>query len=257
MAPDGSVVAERTGSVDRDWLADAVYEATFGEAPAQDDPTALPGVLRVRCTDAGAEVLTPEVAARADGLHVEATRGSVDHADAIELRPLGWPVVNFSSGSSGVEGVFVRPVPEGEVIVSCYREEEDGEGITPNPRDGEAIARVVDPGDFYTSWIPACALEDQVAFYGGERSDLAGLEGADAVRALVPAIGPSDDVVPGGYGAERFERSLFSVMRNGKVIGSVWIDSDTGGTRISSGFACTGSGVEEGLDTYPAWEGQG
>jgi thiol-disulfide isomerase/thioredoxin len=257
MAPDGTVVAERTGSVDRDWLADAVYEATFGEARAQDDLLALSDVLRVRCTDAGAEVLTPDVAARADGLHVEATPGSADHADAIELRPLGWPVLNFSSGSSGVEGVFVRAVPEGEVIVSCYREDDGGGRITPEPRDGEAIARVADPGDFYTPWIPACALEDQVAFDDGERFDLAGLAGDEAVRALISAVRQSDDVARGGYGDERFERSLFSVMRDGVVIGSVWIDSDAGGTRISSGFACAGSGIEEGFETYPAWEGQG
>ncbi len=252
MAPDGRVVAQRVGSVDPNWFADAVYEATFGEAPAEDEPTALPGVLRVRCTDAGAEVLTPEVAARADGLHVEATPDSVDHADVIELRPLGWPVVNFSSGSSGIEGVFVRAVPEGKVIVSCHREEDGGGRITPEPRDGEAIARVADPGDFYTPWIPGCALEDQVAFDAGARSDLAGLEGADAVRALIPAVRPSDDVVPGGYGAER---SLFSVMRGGNVLGSVWLDSDTGETRISSGFVCAGSGIEDGFDSYPAWEG--
>jgi len=138
------------------------------------------------------------------------------------------------------------------VIVSCYRGD-DGGRITPGPRDGEAIARVVDPGDFYTPWIPACALEDQVAFDDGERFDLAGLAGADAVRALIPAVRPSDDVARGGYGAERFERSLFSVIRSGMVIGLVWIDSDTGGTRISSGFACAGSGIEEGFDTYPAW----
>jgi hypothetical protein len=98
-------------------------------------------------------------------------------------------------------------------------------------------------------------LEDQVAFDHGEWSDLAGLEGAGAVRALIPAIRPSDEVARGGYGAERFESSLFSVTRSGTVIGSVWIDSDTGGTRISSGFACAGSGIEDGFDTYPAWEG--
>ena len=39
MAPDGTVVAQRAGSIGQDWLADAVYEATFGEAPSSSSPT--------------------------------------------------------------------------------------------------------------------------------------------------------------------------------------------------------------------------
>ncbi|MGH2539161.1 MAG: TlpA family protein disulfide reductase [Actinomycetota bacterium] len=134
MRPDGTVVAIQVGHVDEAWLAGAIADATFGEpeptleGPAGTDPasssesTSIPDVLRVRCTADGAQVLTPNVETSDDGVRVIATPGSAQHADAIEIRPLGWPIFNVSSGSSGIDGEFVRPVPEGDVIVGCYRE---------------------------------------------------------------------------------------------------------------------------------------
>jgi thiol-disulfide isomerase/thioredoxin len=255
MSSDGTVVAHRQGSLDRDWLAEGVYEATFGEPPPPDDQSRLPNVMRVRCTEAGAEVLTPEVETSPDGVRVVAVDGSDRYADGITIRPLGWPVFAVSSGSSGIVGEFVRAVPEGAGIVSCYRDGISSGRMTPDPREGEATVEVLDPNGHFTPWIPSCPLEKQVAFDRGERVELAGIRGADAVRALIPAIRPTDEVVPASYGSGEWEKSFFSIFRDGDVIGSVWIDTERDGTAaVTSGFACSGSGIEDWFDVYPAWE---
>jgi hypothetical protein len=267
MKPDGSVVAYVAGHVDAAWLAASIADATFGEPRATLEGSTGEGpasisepasdVLRVRCTESGAEVLTPTVETSANGVRVIATPGSERHADVIGIRPVGWPVFGVYSGSSGIDGEFVRAVPEGEVIVGCYREDVEDGRMTPDPRVGEATVHVLDTNDHFTPWIPSCPLQQQVAFDAGNRVELPGVRGADAVRALISAIRLSDEVVPASYGSARWEQSFFSVFRDGDVVGSVWIDAERDGTtRVSSGFACSGSGIEEGFETYPAWEGQ-
>jgi len=255
MAPDGTVVAFRSGSVDRGWLADAVYRAAFGAA-SEPTETSSSDVLRVRCTDEGVEILTPEVEAQAEGVHVLAEPGSAEHAEAIELRPLGWPMVNFSSSSSGVHGEFARQVPPGDVIVACVREGDTGR-LTVDPRPTEAVVRVTDPNGFFTPWIPTCPLEQHVAFDAGDPVPTDASEDMDdTVRRLLVGLSPPDSVAPAGYlRAHPAWDPLFSVTRSGEVIGSVWVERDDGEARITSGFACAGSGVEEGLDPYPAWQG--
>jgi hypothetical protein len=242
-------------------------DATFGEPestleePAGTDHASssepsVPDVLRVMCTADGARVLTPTVETSPDGVRVIATPGSGQHADGIDIRPLGWPVFGVSSGSSGIDGEFVRAIPEGDVIVGCYRDDVEYGRTTPYPRAGEATAHVLDTNDHFTPWIPSsCPLQQQVAFDGGDRVELSEARGAQVVRALIPAIRRNDEVLPASYGSARWEESFFSIFRDGSVIGSVWIDTDDDGTaRVASGFACSGSGIESGFDTYPAWE---
>jgi hypothetical protein len=214
---------------------------------ASDASSAPPGVLRVRCDADSIEVLTPVVAAQSDGLHVAATVSGLNDPE-IRLRSSVEPsYMEHWSGSSGVEGEFVRELAVGEATVHCESGPAQGDG----PEDLTAPFTLVDPEGVFVEYRLACPQEVD---FGPPQTDewmndwppsdsLDLDQPEEVVRTMVSGILPDDIVERAGYLGGSPDSPFVRVVRDGEIAGFFWLSGAGGRAHIGFGKACVESGL--------------
>jgi hypothetical protein len=249
MASDGTVVAHRAGSVDRDWLADAVYEATFSET----SPETAPGGVRIRLSE-GLHGATLEY----EGVEqVGITSESFVVVDMYDGHPL--PDVSVDDFP-----YLIQVPPRTAFQVSLPA---DLEGYTWSPQrpvdseGGQVIPGRLGPQVFFLRIGMKDDTEYDVAFgldvvetpseYGLTLDDVLGCwpqvafhfsargvkrsAGASYITANLEGVGPGDRIVPMDGGAGE-SWGPWLIVRDG--VTTAWVDY-----RSLSGVACEGSGI--------------
>jgi hypothetical protein len=186
-----------------------------GRAAGSVEPASA---LQVRCTERGLEVLTPVVAAQPDGLHVDPQVSGLTDPE-ISLRSLVEHGHEWWSGSSGVNGTFVRTVPVGEAVVHCESGPHQGDG----PERFEATFEIVDPSGVYVEARLACDPRDHV-YLQPDRLNLQARSLDAAVRDGVEGISASDIVEQAGYLESDSPWLVARVVREGRVIAALDVD---------------------------------
>jgi hypothetical protein len=206
----------------------------------------VPDVLRFRCDPSGIEVLTPVVAAQPDGLHVDAEVVGLDDAEiglmSSRLRGQSW-----WSGSSGVKGEFVRPVPVGEVRFVCEPGPEQGSGgndanapagdgvlpgLSSDPGAFHGTFDLIDPDGYFVDHILTCESRDEgfgSSAPPGEPFWRGWPTIEEAMRAHIEGLLDSDVIEEAGYpGGEKWPYLEARVVREGEVIAAAGIDGRAG-----------------------------
>jgi hypothetical protein len=224
-----------------------LWRASGSASDASSAPPGVSDVLRVRCDADSIEVLTPVVAAQADGLHVVATVSELSDPE-IRLRSSVEPsYLQHWSGSSGVEGEFVRELAIGGATVHCESGPYQGDG----PEDLTAPFTLVDPEGVFVEYRLACSNEvhfgpPQVDEWmnDGPPSESLDLDNPEElVRDMVSGILPDDIVERAGYVGGSPERPFVRVVRDGEIAGFFWLSRAGGRAHISLGRACVESGL--------------
>jgi hypothetical protein len=219
-------------------------EATFWVHLTVDDSEGAPAeALRIRCGDAGAEILTPVVAAQADGVHidVENAAGAASLAFALAVSSHG-----SSFGGTLVDTQRVWPIEPGAFFVECLERRSD-------TYLGLETARfeVVDPAGYWVDGSLQCAEDDpprEVRAYDGGAADY--VDDEAAIRATLRTLRQSDEVrlpfYPEGAGSKDLR---YVVVREGRVVAYVFVGlsdaEDPGGAGLTEviGKACESSGI--------------
>jgi hypothetical protein len=206
----------------------------------EDEPrTGASPTLEVVCRDDGATVLTPIVAAAPDGVHIRVRDES--GVGYVIVRPRGLPWISWSSGDSGLDDEFVRPVPVGEAIVSCATIGDDSQ---PQPTQGEAVFEVIDPDGSFTNWVPSCPYDSMVAF--AVQPEPRESDPLDIVRDHLSGLRTSDKLSIAGYpeDSQADEHPWVAIERNGHIIGAVIVLEDL------TVLACGDSGLDAGYQSH-------
>jgi len=201
--------------------------------PASEAPSAAaaPDVAEVACDGKTTQVLTPEVAAQSDGVHIHVTNTSPQDL-SLEFRDFGGD--NAPVGNSEV----VWPFPPGTVELRCMDPYLDN-GVPA----GYVTLGVVDQNGIYHP----LALECVGGAVGGFPSYAEGARGwegdpVDIVREHGIGLLPSDDVSYAGYPKQ--QQPQVRVVREGAVVGVFeFFDDGHGGWLMSSYQACGDAGV--------------
>lgn len=170
---------------------------------------AAPDVAQLRCGPDGVEVVTPRVAAQADGVHVEVAEGggatSWDYTDATD------------GGRGGLDlGAMSLDVAPGVLMVRCGTGDDQP----------EAALEVVDPAGF---WVPDAVegcqefgdvVHDYVDGAAGEPDPLAVAEEALRDRRV-----PGDAVRQAGYLEGEGPRTYVQVV-DGRVVAAAHLQPD-------------------------------
>lgn len=197
-------------------------------------PAAIPAVAQVTC-DPGARVLTPKVAAQADGVHVRIDNRTdttsyfrLDHLGAGKSEPgeLG------SSGDLRVprgSKIMVWIIPPGPAAVSCV----GGGDVTPAP------IRILDPAHGYVPIeIPSCGAARVTTYqvYFPLEFDHPD-EPVEIVRERMRGLKPDDVVERAGYPEQ--SHAWVRVLRDDRVVALV----NFGPIRWSTVSVCVDSGI--------------
>jgi hypothetical protein len=205
--------------------------------------------LLVRCLpNDNVQVLTPVVAARRDGVHVEVFNDPGQ--GEVGLRSLGFPDRQWWSGSDGLAEPLVRPVPVGDGRVWCIK----GPLQRHDDRTPEGGFTIVDPREVFVSYALDCPVEEQRRlevsvgpFRGSERT----VEAA-VLDAVVPILA-ADVIEVAGYVANADHPDCPAitarVLRAGRIIANLDIlcflgPDDQRGYVASSASVCADSGLE-------------
>jgi hypothetical protein len=200
--------------------------------------TAEASILRIRCDDAGAEVLTPIVVAQPDGVHVHVD--NLAEAAALDFGSFGGPID---------EAVRAWPIHPGTFSVECLERASD---VYRGP--GAARFEVVDPNGFWVPGTPECAEDDpllKIRAYDGGGADY--VDDESAIRGILHSVQPSDHVripfYPKGGGSKDLR---YVVVRDGRVVAYVFVglsdekDPEGAGLTEVTGEACDSSGIAQG-----------
>ena len=206
--------------------------------PSHSDPWAAPTALSVTCTKERVEVLTTEVRAQPDGVHlVIDNAGGATHllSDMKGPRPVpGDRTLRFSLFDPHPDG-YTRVVanwPPGPVEIACE---------FPGLDQRSATVRVTDPNGLWISDALAC--EETVPY---ERESI--ITNADlviAVRENVRGVLPTDDLVRAGYPQDPFAAAYMLVVRDGDPVAVLilpYVGSEEGWYPFI-GEICVGSGI--------------
>jgi hypothetical protein len=206
--------------------------------PSHSDPWGAPTALSVTCTKDGVEVLTTEVPAQPDGVHVVVDNsGGATHllSDTKGPRPVpGDRTSRFDLFDPHPDG-YTRTVanwPPGPVEIACE---------FPGLDQRSATVRVTDPSGLWISDALAC--EETVEF---ERESF--LFNADieaAVRDNVRGVLPTDEIVRAGYPQDPFPAAYMLVVRDGDPVTVLILiyHGSEGGWYPFVGEICVGSGI--------------
>ncbi len=225
---------------------------TVGLAMAfRDRPTLAPGgspssVLQVSCDGNTVTVDTPIVAAQADGVHIVGSVTDIPDADIL-VRSSGDPSATYLSGSGGVDGEFVRPVPPGDARVGCATSSASNPMNDSRMNDAlTASFTIVDPDGLFVPYVPDCSDTlgigpPRVIFIDKPLPATA----EDAVRSDIDGLVPGDVVEPAGYVQASESLQTVRITRDGDIIGSFHVRSRDGGFESSGGLVCTDSGLTQ------------
>lgn len=214
-------------------------------APLQAPPqTEVPAVADVVCTDEGVEVLTPEVAAQPDGVHLR-----------IDNRTSGGPKEFYVRGddASSNQAGNIRPgintvnhhVGPGPLHVGCF----DRLDAPYGDLEDFGTVTVVDPAGLWTPAELVCGAEAKRRNVYTDAAEPAERRydppDYDAVaRAWVDGLLPGDELERPGYPGTLWKAEPRSVVRDGERIASLtFITTRADKWRILVG-ACPGSGIE-------------
>jgi hypothetical protein len=200
LTPEGEVITTHVGSVDREWMLAAVYDATFGHPfsptaspQATQEPVQVPNVVGMG-SNAALQALD------AEGLESIAAYREVEGAELGHV-------------------VSTDPAP--------------GASVDAGTRVGVVVAtRVTVLPDQAVSSL-ACGVTDAVAF-GGPRLVLLP-SGETFIRANVPGIERSDKVARATDRAT--DEGLWNIVRNGDVIAVIDYDTLDGVACTGTGVA--------------------
>jgi hypothetical protein len=214
--------------------------AEVGSAP----PTpivAAPDVAEITCDGTSTEVVTPEVVAQPDGVHVRVTNTSSTDL-SFQFRGGG------DSAPVG-ESEFVRSLAPGAVDVRCLDPALDA-GIP----GGWVFLTVVDPAGIYRAPVLECAGGETVT---GNVDYVEGAAGwtddpVDITREHAIGVLPTDEVSYAGYPKQAPPQ--VRVVRDGAVVAVFnFFDDGHGGWLMSSYQACSALGIG-GIEAAPTPE---
>ena len=204
--------------------------------PTHSDPWGAPTALSVTCTRDGIELLSSEVPAQPDGVHV-----IVDNPGGARfvLAHLKGPTPVPSGDRSLGVGVRARGLargvewwPPGPVELSCH-----GKGID----ERRETVLVTDPQGLWVSGALAC--EQTVQW---ERvSVILNTDMETAVRENVRGVLPTDEIVRAGYPQDPNPAATILVVRDGDPLAAlilIYVGSE-GGWYPFVGEICRGSGI--------------
>lgn len=213
-------------------------------APLQVPPqTEVPAVADVVCTDEGVEVLTPEVAAQPDGVHLR-----------IDNRTSGGPKEFYVRGDdpSSNQAGNIRPgintvdhhIGPGPLHVGCF----DRLDAPFYDLEGFGTVTVVDPAGLWTPRELVCGSEAK-----RRNVDTAAAVPADLrydppdydalVREWVDGLLPSDELERPGYPGTLWKAEPRSVVREGERIASLTFITARADTWRILVDACPGTGI--------------
>lgn len=246
VAIDGYVFVElvRKGAEMADPFVGAIAESPIALAavpvhfvPANGitpTPSAVtaPDVAQVSCDGTTTQVLTPEVAAQPDGVHISVTNTSSSDL-ALQFQEVGGD--NAPVGTNEV----VWPLPPGPVQLRCM--DPNADAGTPG---GYVQLAVVDPQGFFVPFDLECAngaavggFSDYVQGAKGEQGDPVDITKRNATGLL-----PTDSVEAAGY--PRAPERMVRVVRDGNVVANFhYVDDGHGGWLQLSYNACTDAGI--------------
>ena len=201
------------------------------------DPWGAPTALSISCTQDGIEVLSTDVPAQPDGVHIIVDNpggARIVHAHLKGPPPVG---IHDKTRSLGVrqQGLAreIQQWPPGPVELSCH-----GHGV-----DERMLAvDVIDPQGLWVSDGLAC--EETVPYdRPSDRTAYADLE--RTVRENVSGLLPRDEIARAGYPQDAFPAATLLVVRDGEPIAAImliYIDSEEFWIP-STGEICRGSGI--------------
>ena len=223
-------------------MSDASPEPNISPSPEPavggEDAAAAPA-LRVRCTENGAEILTPVVAAQFDGLHVIPVEVSSEWN--IGLFSTGSPDWSWWSGSDEVDDVFVRQVPVGEAAVACQSGESMSEADMEQLSAQASPFLLTDPNGFFTRYDPECDDSEEVEV-GASVDAVEPARAAEWIRSALVGVQAGDTIEMAGYAVEWGSRYWWRIVRDGRVVAGLIVGEQGGG--VIHGWACRSSGIE-------------
>jgi hypothetical protein len=201
-------------------------------------------VLRIRCGADGAEILTPDVVAQANGIHIRVDNPS--DAAALEFSDVVSPQGVF--GGPIDDSGRTWPIYPGDFYVECLARPSDTYRALATAR-----FRVLDPNGYWVPVSPQCpedALREVRAYDGGAAEYI---DDESAIRGTLLSLLPNDQVSVPGYPAYGGAKDLrYVVVRDGRVVAVLYVglsdDMDPYGSGLTevTGQACASSGIAQG-----------
>lgn len=203
----------------------------------------IPTVLVVKCDQQGIEVLTPVVAARADGLHVRAYVTDLPGPN-IGVASARAGSIGHASGSEGVDNEFVRPVAIGPALVQCESGPPYGEGVT---KQFEGQFEVIDPSGTFIEYELGCGA----GMFVEMEHQISAPSAAAAVRAAVNGLRPGDSVEEAGFpSVDPSAPGYVRIVRSGSVVASIEVAKFGGAWLIDGMRTCAASELS---NADPSW----
>lgn len=211
---------------------------TPGFEGSHSDPWGAPTALSVTCTDEGIQLLSAQVPAQLDGVHIvwDNPGGAthlLDHMRGPRPAPSGDRTLTYrrDPDPDGLTRV-VAPWPPGRVEIACE---------APGVDQRSETVHVTDPQGLWIS--PALPCDETVLYERRERTPYADVE--SAVRENIDGVLPTDEIVRAGYPQYTFPAASMLVVRDGNPVAIIilpyvfgedfWIPL--------SGEICVGSGI--------------
>jgi hypothetical protein len=181
----------------------------------QTSPASAPlsATATVECSESGTKLITPEVTAQVDGVHI-LVKNQLSLNPGLSIKYDGGGA-GFNIKEDGITNI-VAPVPPGPLLVRC------------GPLDSDHVATasqvvVLDPDGIFVTTNLACTETASLGTSG---------IGADAIeaarRALLPVVQEGDVVQVAGY-PEAVPRSV-RLVRDGSVLAVVTVREKGQGT---------------------------
>jgi hypothetical protein len=201
------------------------------------DPWGAPTPLSVTCTNEGIEVLSTEVPAQPDGVHIIVDNpggARIVHAHLKGPPPVG---IHDKTLSVGVrqQGLAreIQQWPPGPVELSCHGQEID---------ERRETVLVTDPDGLWISDALPC---EETVPYQSPSSETAHADLETTARGNLSGLLASDEIVRAGYPQDAFPAATMLVVRDGEPVAAItliYIDSEE--YWISGpGEICVSSGI--------------
>jgi hypothetical protein len=203
-----------------------------------------PDVVKVRCTAAGTQVEAPAVAAQPDGVHILVVSNETN-ADEVLMRPAsGAPWLGtYSSGSNGLDREFVYPLYPGAWQFRCSAGDAPVSGMPGAAWDGAAHLTVFDVARVFVPYGLSCSADQRATF--GSAPQQGPLPAPSNIEAHLAGLLATDVVERAGYlSADAGGREWWRVVRDGRVVASLYVTNFREGLVVLMAFQCDTAGLQ-------------